>query len=66
LDSWGLIPIREMLFCSHSVHTGFGVHVTFCKMGTGIKVLEHEADHLPPSKKLWNYTSALSNVMVLD
>jgi hypothetical protein len=50
----------------HIVQTGFGVHPTSYKMGTGgsfseVKRQGREADHSPPTgaevKKMWIYTS---------
>jgi hypothetical protein len=70
LDDWGLKvrflvgAVNFSLF--HHVKTGSGAHIASYPVGTGgsfsgVKWLECEADHSPPSsakvKSVWRYTS---------
>jgi hypothetical protein len=61
-----LILAGQDLSFNHNGQTGFGVHLAFYPMGTGVlssgaKWLGHEADHSCSSrakvKNMWNYTS---------
>jgi hypothetical protein len=59
---------RDFSFC-HYVETSSGAYLAFCPVGTEVKLLAYEADHLPSSSAKvndeWSCTTTVPYIFVV-